>query len=102
MKKTAGILAGVAVIGLLCFRSHGQNEPAAPSDMPIVVTNIPKPQTKLETIVGQKGALLVKGYTDIGTLQSEDGSSVRVTAIEIADSSRGTRQTGLAMQVASR
>jgi hypothetical protein len=102
MKKVAGVAAGVAMIGLLCFRSHGQNEPAVASDMPIVVTNIPKPQTKLEAMATEKGELLVKGYTDIGTLQGEDGSSVRVTAIEIADQSRGSRQTGIAMQVTTR
>ncbi len=99
MKKAAGVLAGVVVIGLLCIRSHGQNEPAQSSDMPIVVTNIPKPTTKLEAIAAAKGALLVKGYTDIATLQGEDGSTLRVTAVEIADESRGTRQTGVAMQV---
>jgi hypothetical protein len=102
MKKVAGVVAGVAVVGLLCFRSHGQNEPAPSSDAPIVVTNVPKPQTKLEAIAAAKGELLVKGYTDIGTLQGEDGSSVRVTAVEIADQSRGTRQTGIAIQVTTR
>src|SRR4051794_34686075 len=104
MKKVASLVAVVAVIGLLTLRSDGQNEPGNGGDSassPVVVLNVPPPQTKLEKLSLAKGTLLTKGYTDIGTLQGEDGSTLRVTAIEIADANRRTRETGLAMQVAS-
>jgi hypothetical protein len=102
MKKLAIGLTCVAIIGVVSFTSRGQDDSPAPPVAPLVVTTIPKPQTRLEAMYVEKGAVLVRGYTDIGTLQGEDGSSLRVTAVEIADSTRGTRQTGLALQVASR
>lgn len=103
MKKviSVGILV-VAMIGFLSLHSRGQNEPMQSSDVPIVVTNIPKPATKLEAMSVSKGAYLVKGYTDIGTLQGEDGATMRVTAVEVGDATRGNRQTGLAIQIVGR
>jgi hypothetical protein len=103
MKKVVSFgVVVVALIGVLSLRSHGQNEPSQSSDTPIVVTNIPRPATKLEAMSISKGALLVKGYTDIGTLTGEDGSTLRVTAVEITDQARGARLTGIAMQISGR
>src|SRR5688500_6224511 len=53
--------------------------------------------TKLEALELRKSTVIVKGYTEVGKVEGEDGSSVNVSAIEIKDATRGTKEMGLAI-----
>ncbi|HEV8603847.1 MAG TPA: hypothetical protein VGQ99_00690 [Tepidisphaeraceae bacterium] len=53
--------------------------------------------TKLEALELRKGTVIVKGYTEIGKVDGEEGSSISVSAIEMKDTARGTREMGLAI-----
>jgi hypothetical protein len=53
--------------------------------------------TKLESLELRKGTVIVKGYTEIGKVDGEEGSSITVSAIEMKDTTRGTREMGLAI-----
>jgi len=69
------------------------NTSAAPS--PVVIVNPPPPKTHLQAMAEQKGTLIVCGYTDVGTVQRDDGSYVRVTAAEFTNMGNATKQYGL-------
>jgi hypothetical protein len=56
--------------------------------------------TKLEALEFRKGTLIIKGYTEVGRVDGEDGSSITVSAIEIKDSGRGVSEMGLAIVAA--
>jgi hypothetical protein len=43
---------------------------------------LPPPLTRLEGIAAQKGIMVVRGFTDIGTLVTDDSSSVLVSAVQ--------------------
>ena len=58
---------------------------------------LPPPLTKLEAIAAQKGVVITKGFTDIGTLQGEDGSSVLVSAVQFTDGA--AKEHGVAFHV---
>ena len=60
---------------------------------------VPPPLTRLETLLNLRGVVVVKGYTLIGTIESNHGDSVRVTAVELTDPARGDREYGLAIAV---
>jgi hypothetical protein len=53
--------------------------------------------TKLEGLELRKSTIIVKGYTEVGKVDGEDGSSINVSAIEIKDATRGTKEMGLAI-----
>src|SRR6266480_787869 len=69
-----------------------QNESALPQPadnanaMPVqIVAALPPPLTKLEAFAARKNVVIVKRFTDVGVVQSDDGSAVRITAVEFAD-----------------
>jgi hypothetical protein len=59
----------------------------------------PPPLTRLEAFGSQRGVLVIKGFTDVGHLAGDDGSSVRVMAVEFSDVARKVRERGLAIHV---
>ena len=61
----------------------------------------PPPATRLEGLAAQKGLLIIKGYTDIGDVQADDGSRLRVTAVTFTDSQQH-REQGLVVSVEQR
>jgi hypothetical protein len=65
----------------------------------IIVVTPPAPKTRLEAMAEQKGALIVCGYTDVGTVQREDGSFVRITAAEFTNSTTNAKEYGLLVYV---
>ena len=80
------------------------NPPAQPGDegaMPAPLFGPPPPQTRLEAIASQKGVLLTKGYTDVGEIHADDGSRLRLTAVQFADA-RQARETGIVVSVEQR
>src|SRR5688572_8170599 len=104
----AMLILGGLCIGLLSGRGMGQAGPA-PGAQPTGMEGMPQPlygpmppQTRLEAISTQKGVVLIKGYTDIGETQSEEGAIVRVTAVEFSDAGRQARERGLAVTVRER
>ena len=60
-----------------------------------VVVAPPPPKTHLQAMAEQKGVLVVGGYTDVGTVQNEAGSSVRITAAQFTNSQTSAKETGL-------
>jgi hypothetical protein len=56
--------------------------------------------TRLEALELRKNAVIVKGYTEVGKVDGEEGSSISVSAIELKDTSRNTRELGLAIVAA--
>lgn len=67
-------------------------------DAPQVVT-LPQPATRIERFAAQRGIVLVKGYTEIGDVFGEEGSSVKVTAVRYADAGSDSTQHGVALHV---
>jgi hypothetical protein len=99
MKRYALLAAAGGLIGLAVM-SRGQSDPPAPapdaSQPPAVtaaqfVSPAPAPATVLESQSLAKGMLIVKGYTDVATLAGDDDSSVRTTAVEVAQPSEKFR-----------
>jgi hypothetical protein len=69
--------------------------------MPVQVINgpIPPPATALEVMAAKKNVVIVKRYSDVGTVQSDDGSSVRFTAVEFSDAEGKDKVYGLAISI---
>jgi hypothetical protein len=67
----------------------------APAAAPVVVVNPPPPKTHLQAVAEQKGALIVAGFTDVGTVQREDGGYVRVSAAQYTNTATSVKQFGL-------
>jgi hypothetical protein len=66
-----------------------------PSPTPVIVVSPPPPKTHLQAMAEQKGVLIVCGYTDVGTVQREDGSFVRITAAEFTNTANSSKEYGL-------
>jgi hypothetical protein len=62
---------------------------------PVVVVNPPPPKTRLQAMAEQKGVMVLCGYTDVGQIQREDGSFVRVTAAQFTNSTTTVTEYGL-------
>ena len=113
MKRT-GLIA--SVLGLLCVVGAavhvvGQQQPLpGPAGAnaqqggvgePQPMFGPPPPQTRLEAIASQKGILITKGYTDIGEVQADDGSRLRLTAVSFTDA-RQSREIGIVISIEQR
>ena len=49
----------------------------------IIANPMPPPQTKIEKASIVKDAVALKGYTDVGDVQADNGATIRVTAVQI-------------------
>src|SRR5213075_1276593 len=91
MMKRFVLLAALLLMPTTTLAQVGPAGPAAPGmDAP----------TRLESLELRKSAVIVKGYTEIGRVDGEDGSSISVSAIELKDTARGSKETGLAIVAA--
>lgn len=63
-----------------------------------VVANPPAPATKIEAVALRKGALILRGYSDVGSVQG-DSSTLYVRAIEVTDKSKDEKRYGLELSV---
>lgn len=91
-----------ACIGLAAVVGRGQAEQGADGGAaatPMVVVSQPPPATRMDTMLASHGSLIIRGYTDIGSIQADDGSGFAVTAVELTDASRGQKEYGLAIGV---
>lgn len=104
------LFAGLCV-ALLAIHAGGQQPPqqqqqpgqaGQPGDdgMPPLF-GPPPPQTRLEAIAAQKGVLITKGYTDVGEVQADDGTRLRVTAVQFTDA-RQARESGVVISIEQR
>ena len=105
------IVISVLCLGGLCVHVIAQQQPQQPragasgqasgvEDAPPMF-GPPPPQTRLEAIASQKGILITKGYTDIGEVQADDGSRVRITAVSFTDA-RQSREIGIVVSIEQR
>ena len=104
-------IAAVLCVTVISLRGHGQQSPpAAPAGGPPPNARdamdgpgggysvmVPPPLTRLEALAAQKGLVIVKGYTDVGTLIADDQSSVLVTAVQFSDGKN--KEHGVALHV---
>jgi hypothetical protein len=84
------VLAVVAT-GASSLAQADSSSAAAPSDSSqagatqvIIANPIPPPQTKIEKAVQLlKGAVIFKGYTDVGEVQADNAATIKVTAVQL-------------------
>jgi hypothetical protein len=95
--RSAGV---VLIVFLSACVGRAQVESVDSDASAPVVNSTPTPKTKLEAAATQKNVLVVIGYTDIGeTAPGDDGSAVRVTAVEVTNSSTQVKEYGLIVTV---
>jgi hypothetical protein len=58
-----------------------------------------EPKTKLEAFEAKTGAVIIRGFTDIGTLRGQLGTSATVESREFTDASSGKKEFGIAITV---
>ena len=101
-------IAAVLCVTVISLSGRGQQAPQAPAAPPLgaVPPNaaaggfnviVPPPLTRLEAIASQRSVVIVKGYTDIGTLIADDQSSVLVSAVQFSDGTN--KEHGVALHV---
>ena len=101
-------MAAVLCVTVISLRGHGQQSPppaGAPGNSREPMESpgggysvmVPPPLTRLEALAAQKGLVIVKGYTDVGTLIADDQSSVLVTAVQFSDGKN--KEHGIALHV---
>ena len=98
--------AASLMIVLLAVQGTGQpaNPPAgaAAPEMAVPIVNPLVTQTRLEKFLLQTGAVVTKGYTEVGTIQCNDGVTIRVLALELSDATHGgDKLYGVSLQVRS-
>src|SRR5437867_12083834 len=70
-------------------------EPAGPAGPVQYVGTIPPPETKLEKLAGLKGVVITKGYARVGEVNGDDGSVIRISAVEMGSSQERETYRGL-------
>ena len=103
------IVLGTLCIGFLSLRGVAQQQPlganpnvqGGDSSQPTPIFGPPPPATRLEGLASQKGVLIIKGYSDVGEVQSDDGSRLRVMAVTFSDAKQN-REQGLVVSLEQR
>ena len=107
--RAAAVVTVLAVAGIT-LSGRGQSAPPAPP-APAGMSRgafeqaqgepfnfmLPPALTKLEAFAGQRGAVITKGFTDIGVLFGDDASQVNIAAVQMSDGT--TKVRGVAVQV---
>ncbi len=98
MKKLKlAMLWGLCVWGAFCISADGQA--AAPAENPAVAVARPVPaRTRMEAFAERKGAIIIRGFSEIASITGEEGTGVRITAVELSDA-RGNREQGVLIEV---
>ncbi len=106
MSKWTAIVsvALVCLLGLLSRAADdgGQAAPGesgGPTEGIAVVVTPPAPTTQLETVQRRTDTVLVRGFTDVAGLRSDDAATVRVLAVELTDLKASEKVVGLAIEV---
>ena len=61
-----------------------------------------KPKTKLEAFVAQDGVVIVRGFSKVGELKGQYGSSVEIESKEFTNASTGKKEYGITFEVKER
>jgi len=97
------IVPVIVLVGVACFASNclAQANAGAAGEEGTTAVSVsrPPPATRVESLLLKKGIVLVRGYTEVATLQAEDGAAIRITAIELIDTTHRAREYGLAIEV---
>jgi hypothetical protein len=88
------LVAGLCLVAALPALAQTDPPPTDTGTSEVVVTP-PPPKTHLQAMAEQKSVLIVGGYTDVGTVQNEAGSSVRITVAQLTNSQTSAKETGL-------
>ncbi|HZZ44498.1 MAG TPA: hypothetical protein VFE58_16300 [Tepidisphaeraceae bacterium] len=107
MKTIQLACIAVVCVGTMALIGRGQADSSAQSNAPmgaaaVVVMNQPTVQTKIETLLATRGAVVVRGYSDAGAVQNEDSGGFSVTAVEVGSvggPNSGQREFGLAIGI---
>lgn len=92
-----GLLLTLGAIGVHFFRSLRNSTSLGNPTSPEAPAKEAK--TKLETFQGKAGIVLVKSYSDLGSVSGTTGGSVEIAAMELQDRSNGTKASGLLVSV---
>src|SRR6185437_9690633 len=107
MNKWIAVAAVLVCIGgpALAQTDDGGQQPSSnlrenlPTDGIAVVVTPPAPTTNLETMQRRTGTVLVRGFTDVAGLRSDDNATLRVLAVELSDMRTSEKVAGLAIEV---
>lgn len=89
------LIASAAFTLLLSSSCFGQAQPATTARG---AQPEPAPATKLETFQAKTGAVIIKGYTDMGRLRGV-GGTVGVIAMEFTDAQTSRKEQGVVIEV---
>jgi len=102
-------LAALSIVCIVLFSVSGNGqtparEGAQPPEgegmmVPPGFSMTPPPLTRLEAFGSQRGVLVIKGFTEIAHINGDDGSGIRVVAVQFADAGHKARERGLAIHV---
>ena len=106
------VAAVAAAFGMAVFTMIGRGQQAPPPPPPPAGAGaqppaegmtgtfnvmLPPPLTRLEALAAQKGVVVVRGFTDIGTLVTDDSASVLIAAVQFSDGTN--KEHGVAVHV---
>src|SRR5436190_173066 len=89
----------VLIVSISMVRAQTPDNDAGGSPPTMIVVNPAPPQTMLEKVEVLKSALVIRGYSDIGTIQSDDGAVVRVLAVELKIATTKERAAGIVIEI---
>jgi hypothetical protein len=99
--------AAVLCVAMFSLSGRGQQTPPPPPHgaagappegmMGGFSVMLPPPLTRLEALAAQKGVVIVRGFTDIGALVTDDTSSVLISAVQFTDGD--SKEHGIAVHV---
>lgn len=58
-----------------------------------------KPKTQLEAFAAKTGVVIIRGFSEVGTLKGQYGTSVTVEAREFTNAQNGQKEYGIAVKV---
>lgn len=103
MKRVTLAVALVLCVVLIHVSGHGQAQQPRPEmeEGPPMGGSFlhPMPLTRLEGFGAQRGMLVIKGFTEVGHFAADNGSAIRVLAVQFTDAARKQRERGLAIHV---
>ena len=86
MNKALSVIICIPVLAS-CGHAQKTQEPAA------------QVKTKLEAFQARTGAVIIKGFSEIGTVQGQYGTFVTVESREFTDASTGKKEYGITVEV---
>jgi hypothetical protein len=82
--------AAAALVGISCAAVAQIQQQQPPQS---------QPKTKIEAFIGETGVVMVKGYTDIGSIQAEPRVAVAVTATTFRNAQNDQQRVGVVVAV---